>query len=104
MFLKVNQKLPVSVAFKDKFGNSAKVDGLPVWVATVPELVTLEVAEDGMSAMILPVGPEGVLKIQVSADADLGEGVKSILGELELELLTGEAVAVELTAGAPVDI
>lgn len=104
MFLKATQKLPIAVAFKDKFGNAAKVDGVPRWAVTDEKLGALETAEDGMSSVFAPSGLAGLLKIQVFADADLGEGVKEILGELEIEVLTGEAVSVELTAGEPVDM
>lgn len=103
MLLKVNQNLPVSVKFKDKFGNDAAVDGVPVWAVTDVALADLEVAADGLSAVLKPKGAVGTLKVQVTADADLGEGVKSILGELEVQLLPGEAVTVELTPGEPTD-
>lgn len=103
MFLKVSQNLPLSIEIKDKFGNVAKVDGAPVWSLTNPILGILEVSEDGMSAVLKPVGGVGSLKVQVNADADLGEGIKSILGELDVDMLAGEAVSVAISAGEPVD-
>lgn len=103
MFLKVSQNLPLTIEVKDKFGNLAKVDGAPTWAVTDSTLATVEVAEDGMSAVLKPSGSVGTLKVQVSADADLGEGVKSILGELDVELLAGEAVSVSISAGEAVD-
>jgi hypothetical protein len=104
MFLKITQKLPVSVAFKDSLGNAAQVDGKPAWAVDNAALATVQVADDGLSAVVVPTGTVGSFKLQVSADADLGEGVKTILGELPIDLVSGEAVAVELTAGAPVDL
>jgi hypothetical protein len=89
----------VSIEIKDKFNNAAKVDGLPQWAVTSPELCALKVSADGMSAMLKPVGVVGSFKVQVKADADLGEGVKEIMGELDIELLAGEAVVVGLSAG-----
>jgi hypothetical protein len=103
MNLKLTQKLPVSIAIQDKFGNAAKIDGLPVWSVSAPELADVIVAEDGMSAEVAPKGVLGDFILQVSADADLGEGVKSILGELPVELLAGDAIAIAIAAGAPVD-
>jgi hypothetical protein len=103
MNLKVNQNLPVSVQFKDKFGNAAQVDGKPEWSLTAPALANLEVAEDGMSCVVKPVGTVGEFELQCSADADMGEGVKAVLGMLPVTLLPGEAFAVELSAGTPVD-
>lgn len=103
MNLKITQKLPLSIEIKDKFGNPAQVDGAPKWSVTAPELADLEVAEDGMSAKLAPKGTIGSLTVQVSADADLGEGVKAIIGELPVNLLPGEASVIAISAGEPVD-
>jgi hypothetical protein len=98
MFAKVTQKVKISISIKDKFGNAAKVDGTPAWGLTDEALGTLAVEADGMSALLEPKGVVGALKVQVSCDADLGEGVKPILGELDVELLAGDAEVVELAA------
>lgn len=99
MFLKVSQVLPLAIAIQDKFGNVAKVDGAPAWELTDATLGTLEVAEGGLSAVLKPAGPVGICKVQVKADADLGEGVKELLGELEIEFLAGDAAAIAIAAG-----
>jgi hypothetical protein len=110
MFLKVSQKLPISLAIKDIKGNAAKIDGAPKWAVTNEALASLVVAEDGLSAELSPVGPVGSFKVQVKADADLsangedGSGVKEIVGELEIELVAGDAAVVELAAGVAVDL
>lgn len=102
MFLKVSDDLPLSVSIVDAKGNPAKVDGRPQWAVTDEALAKLEVAEDGMSAMLKPIGPIGTFQVQVKADADLGEGVKDLLGVLDIELLAGEAVAIAIAAGEAV--
>lgn len=102
MFLKVTQTLPLSIAIKDKFGNAAKVDGAPKWALTNEALGALTVSEDGMSASFAPAGTVGSLSVQVTCDADLGEGVKTIVGELAVELLAGDAETVEVSAGEAV--
>jgi hypothetical protein len=104
MFLKVSDKLPLSIMIKDSFGNMAKVDGAPSWALTDSALATLQVSEDGMAATVIPGGTVGAFKVQVKVDADLGEGVKEILGELDIELLAGEAVVVEIAAGEAVPV
>lgn len=104
MFLKVTQSLPVSLSITDKKGNAAKVDGAPVWAVTDESLASLSVAEDGMSATLTPIGPIGSFSVQVKADADLGEGVKEIIGELAVELSAGDAEVIALSAGQPSDI
>ncbi len=104
MFLKVSQKLPITLAIKDIKGNAAKVDGAPKWAVTDEALASLVVAEDGMSAELTPSGAVGAFKVQVLADADLGEGIKEIVGELSVELVAGDAAVVELSAGVAVDL
>lgn len=104
MNLKVSQKLPMSINPVDKFGNAAKVDGAPVWSLTDPSLGSLAVADDGMSAELTPAGAAGSCEVQVNADADLGEGVKTIVGSLPVELVAGDAVSVSIAAGSPVDV
>jgi len=99
MFLKSDENLPLAIAIKDRKGNAAKVDGAPAWAVTDESLAKLQVAEDGMSATLVPSGTVGTLKVQVKADADLGEGVKEILGELEVEIIPLEAAVIELSAG-----
>ncbi len=97
MFMKVDQVLDLAVAFKDKLGNLAKVDGVPTWALTDDSLAKLEVGADGMSAVFTPVGLVGKLLIQVKADADLGAGVVEIIGELDVEISALDAVTVELS-------
>lgn len=104
MMLKASQKLPISVAFKDKFQNDAKVDGAPQWAVDNGALGSLEVAEDGLSAVFTPAGPLGDCQVQCSADADLGEGVKSIVGSLAISILPADASEVDLIPGEAQDV
>ncbi|HNA69991.1 MAG TPA: hypothetical protein PK473_03065 [Nitrosomonas sp.] len=101
--MKVNQNLPVTIAITDALGNAALVDGLPVWTATNPELVDIEVAEGAMSALVKAKGIVGQTTIQVKADAKIGEGETLIVGELMIDLVALEAQFITLTAGTPVD-
>jgi hypothetical protein len=101
MFLKVSEKLPLSLVIKDSQGNPAKVDVAPKWSLSDESLAALEVSEDGLSAVLVPSGSLGSFAVQALVDADLGEGVKELLGELLVDLVSGEAVSVEISAGAP---
>lgn len=103
MDLKVTEKLLVAIEIKDAKGNPAQVDGLPVWSLSAPDLGTLEVAEGAMSALFTPAGTVGQLAIQVNADADLGEGVKDIMGSLPVTLFPGEAVTISLSGQVVVE-
>lgn len=98
MLMKVTENRKFSIKPVDAKGNLAKVDGAPTWAVTDESLATLEVAEDGMSAVVKPVGPLGTFSVQVKADADLGEGVAEIMGELAVELVAGDAVAIAISA------
>lgn len=96
MFQKVTESKKFAIKPVDAKGNLAQIDGAPLWAVSDAALATLVVAEDGLSCELTPVGPLGSLLLQVKADADLGEGVKEIFGELQIDLVAGEAVAVEI--------
>lgn len=98
MFMKVEGVADLAVAFKDKKGNPAKVDGAPKWSLTNEALGKLEPSEDGMSAVFTAAGDVQAGSIQCKADADLGEGVKEIIGELAVELSPLDAEFVEISA------
>ena len=65
------------------------------------ELVDLEVAPDGTSAYAIAAGPLGTCQVSVTADADLGEGVVTITGVLDLEVVGSQATSFVITPGAP---
>jgi len=97
------QQCLISVAFTDKKGNPAKVDGYPVWLTDNTELLALSPANDGMSCLIAAVGPLGSGTVSVRADADLGAGVTNISGSLDVTITGGMATGVALSAGTPVE-
>jgi hypothetical protein len=102
--LPVTHFLPASVQPVDAKGNPAAVDGVAVWETSEPILATLEVADDGLSAKIVPTGVLGHVQIRVRADARMGPDVREISGLLEIELVAAEAVSLNVTAGEPVEI
>lgn len=96
-----SQFVELSVAPVNKAGNPAKVDGAPVWTVSDLDVLDLVVAEDGMSAKVVSKGKLGVCQVNVSADADLGEGVMNISGLLDVEVKAGPAVSLGVSAGVP---
>lgn len=104
LVLPIDHKVPASIQPVDAAGNPAAVDGVPVWTSSAPTIVTVQAAADGMSAEITPVGPLGTAQINVSADADLGSGVTSITGILDVQSVAGEAVALQIQTGEPVPL
>lgn len=101
LILTDSQKVTLSVGFTNPIGNPAPVDGVPVWTVSNPDIIDLQVASDGMTAEAITKGPLGACQITVTADADMGEDVRSITGSLDMEVRASEAVSVGLTAGTP---
>ena len=96
-----SQKCLFSVAIVDKHDNPAPIDGKPTWEVLGDALVTLEVSDDGLSCEAVAVGTLGNTQIQVSADADLGEGVQAITGTMDITIVGGAAAKVVISAGTP---
>lgn len=83
----------------DSFGNPARVDGVPIWGVSDDNVLEIVPAADGLSADVLAKGTVGTAQVTVSADADLGDGVRELTGILDVDVLAGEAVALNITAG-----
>lgn len=96
-----SENLPLSITITTLKGNPAKVDGLPIWAVSDPAVGTLAVAADGMSATFTSVA-SGSASVSVTVDADLGEGVRNIMGSLDIQVISDEAAIVTINAGAPV--
>lgn len=97
------QKVALAIAPKSAAGNPAAVDGVPVWSSSDETVLTLTVADDGFSAEAVTTGKLGTAQVNVTADADLGDGTKTITGVLDVEVKASEAVALDISAGAPTD-
>lgn len=94
---KVSVKLkPVTAA-----GNPAPVDGKVEWSVSDDSVLSLQVADDGFSAVVVTTGKLGVCQVVAKADADMGEGVKEISGVLDVEVKASEAVSLSVDAGVP---
>lgn len=97
------QQVSVSVAYTDAEGNPASVEGAPVWESSDESVLTLTTSEDGFSTEAVTTGSLGTAQVQVTADADLGEGTTQIVGLLDVEVVSSAAVAATLTPGTPED-
>ncbi len=95
------QKVVVSITPVDAKGNPAPIDGKPVWTASDPSIISIVPSQDGLSADVIAVGPLGNAQVQVSADADLGEGVATIPGTLDVTVTASQAVSLTISAGTP---
>ncbi len=95
------QKVKLSISPKSAAGNPAPVDGVPSWSVSDASVASIVVADDGLSAEVLTTGVLGFVQVTVDADADLGEGVETITGVLDIEVKASAAVTLDIGAGAP---
>lgn len=101
LILTDSQQVAFSIKVTDKKGNPASVEGVPEWASSDDTILTVEAAADGLSAVAKAAGPLGTAQVSVTADADLGTGVTSIIGTQDVEVVAGAAVAIALTGAAP---
>jgi hypothetical protein len=92
--LPVDHFITVQVAYVDAGGNPAAIDGDVTWTSSNP---TIAVAEpdpgDDTICKVTPTGALGSAQVVAQADADLGQGVRTLLTTLDVTLVAGEAVA-----------
>ena len=99
--VRADERLPLTITARDRAGNIAPLDGVPVWSSSDLSLLTLAVAADGLSAFAIPVGPIGTCRVNVTADADLGDGVRELIGTALIDVMSAEAVTIAIVAGTP---
>ena len=97
-----SQFVTATVSAVDARGNPATLDGPPTWVSSDPALLEVTTSPEG-TARIAAVGPLGNAQVTVSADADLGEGTRTIGGLLDVSIVAGEAVALTIAASIPAE-
>lgn len=95
------EKVQVTLSPKTQSGKDAALDGVPSWNVESGD-ATLDVASDGLSAFLISADNAGTASIRVSADADLGEGVRTIELILDYTYTSPEAAALGATVGTPV--
>lgn len=103
LVLRDNQKSALAIQVLSAKGNPAPVDGTPVWSVSDAALLTLVTAADGMTAVVNAVGPLGTGQVSVNVDADLGEGVVTVVGILDVQVIGGAAAVVQISSGPAED-
>ena len=93
------QKINMTLAPMTAAGNPAVLDGVPSWNVVSGDAL-LEPAADGLSCYLIS-GSVGNSVITVTADADLGEGVREITDTIDLAVVSAEASSLGLVAGTP---
>jgi hypothetical protein len=92
------QKVKLTLAPKTQLGNPAPIDGVPTWSVSDENIVTLDIAPDGLSAYVLS-NQVGLSQVNVVADADLGAGVREIASAIDFQVVNAEAFSLGLTTG-----
>lgn len=92
-----DEKILITLAPLTAAGNPASVDGVPTWQVVNGD-ATLAPATDGMSCYLIS-GSVGNSVVTVEADADLGEGFRSITDTIDLAVVSAEASSLGLIAG-----
>ena len=102
------QVLPITFKVTDGRGRTVALDGDPTAASsdeTVASVGALTNASNVWSGEVNSVAP-GDCRITVSGDADLGSGVQTVTGVLEISVTLDDRTAARITdieAGAPTD-
>lgn len=100
IILTTDQKVTITLNPKTPGGHPATLDGTPSWSASDANVIAVQPSEDGKSCSVLATGT-GLATMGASADADLGEGVDTITGEIEFEVVPAEASDLGFEVGQP---
>lgn len=98
--LPTDNTVPLQIAYKDRKGNAATVDGDVVWSSSDDTICKAVVnPNDSTKAALMPGANLGNAQISATADADLGEGVQQIITPFDVTVVAGSAVAGTITPG-----
>lgn len=96
------QQVNVSIQPVDKKGAPAQVQSVS-FVSSDPNVAAVMQDTTDPNKAVVVAGLPGVCQIQVTADADLGDGVTNISGVLDITVVGGQAVALTVNADAPTE-
>lgn len=101
--LRDTQQVDASIGtVTDARGNPTTVQN-PAWSSSDPSILSVVVGDDPTTATFAAVGPLGTATIVLTADADLGDGVVTIEGTAEVEVVPGNATTVNIVLNAPTE-
>jgi len=98
------QKVRLTIDPRTATGDPATIDGVPTWLSSNPSVITMEPDPNDVNAQYaVAVGVEGTSIVTVECDADLGSGIRTVSGELEIEVSNdaSEASSVGIVPGTP---
>lgn len=99
--LTIDEEVEYTADFQSSAGRSTAVDGVPRWTVIPADAGTVMAAADGRSA-VFSAGPNPMTcTLECRADAARGEAVREIFAVDSIVITEGEAMVVQLSAGAP---
>lgn len=94
---RIDQKVTFKPAFKDAAGNAVEELGsVPAWSLSDNTLATLEVSEDGFTAVVSPNGHVGELEVNLVVDADPEAALEEIVAKATITFKAGKAAFISL--------
>jgi hypothetical protein len=92
--LPVDYAVEMQVSYVDSHGNPAAVDGEVAWSTSNPDTVTVKAdANDSTKVLVQAMSHTGNAQVTATADADLGAGVTSLVTNMDITVVAGQAVA-----------
>lgn len=82
-------------------GHQAAIDGAPKWASSDSNVVEVIVDTADPKKAVAIAGGIGKAQVSVTADADMGDGVREIVSTLDVEVVAAEAASLGISAGAP---
>ncbi len=98
--LPLDKRAHVQVAYVDKAGNPAVVDGEVEWASSDESIAYVTPDEnDSTKCAVTPSmeGNVGQVQISATADADLGDGLDELVTIMDVEVIGGQAVGGTIT-------
>jgi hypothetical protein len=93
--LRNDQQIGLAIAYVDADGNPAAIDGEVSWSSSDENVARVDPTSGDEVTLIAE--NNGTCQIRAEADADLGSGVRSLITLLDVEVVSGEAVAGVIT-------
>lgn len=93
------QQCPISISPVDKKGNPAPVQTV-AFVSSDPAVLTVTQDTTNPLSAIVKAVASGAARVNVAADADMGDAVLNITGFLDFSISGGQAVGLTITPGA----
>jgi hypothetical protein len=96
-----SQQCALTIQPVDKKGQPAQVDvASAMWTSSNPDVAAVN--SNGLRATVV-AGMPGMAQINVTVDADLGEGVRELSGTLDVTVVAGDAVSLGIQTEPPVE-